>query len=84
MQKKPNMGVWSFSERNSGGGQKRPGSLADREAGKGLAFKDDREGEFFLYSGFPVKRHPPQTQPGARQSRLRQAALFLRRGRQGS
>lgn len=48
MQKKPNMGVWSFSERNSGGGQRRPGSLVDREAGKGLAFKDDREAEYFF------------------------------------
>lgn len=53
------MGVWSFSQRNGGGGQRRPGSPVDREAGKGLAFKDDREGDLFIQSGLPVERPPP-------------------------
>lgn len=88
MQKKPNMGVWSFSERNSGGGQRRLGSLVDREAGKGLAFKHDREGGFFfLFFVFFILAFlsclvPPQTEPGEQWGCLRQAALFLRRGRE--
>lgn len=31
----------------------------------------------FFYFGFPVERHPRQTEPGERRGRLRQAALFL-------